>query len=312
VKRRQDTTAPAKLAKTNLVLEYDEVVIGSDLTAVLYAFNHNLPIFFTRTQRPFRFDYFEPSIDFSYIGEDCVATTLSLHEGSITVGLAKNLMWERLLFILSLAGNTPLSNLCGHIRYDGETMVCSNEYSKIADIKFEQAYYFGDDNCVGFVEKEVANDSFICYDWIAFNRGGKHEIDLIETPDDFVKQIWFYPTDRIDGNSPVKDACLISRLTDEQLLDFNYSQTMARFKMVYEMESRGMKGVFNGHCPKYGHPKYYKFKTTSLRRESRAQSQSARPSTSKVKIATESEALLIKDLPKSSRDYQKIIEHICI
>jgi len=304
-------TAPAKLAKTNLVLEYDEVVIGSDLTAVLYALTHNLPIFFTRARRPFRFDYFEPSLDFSCVGEDCIATTLNLHEGKMVVGLAKNLMWERLLFILSLAGKAPLSNLCEHIRYNGETMTCSNEYSKIAEIKFEQAHYFGDDNCIGLVEKEVASDSYICYDWIAFNRGGKHEIDYIETDDDFVRQIWFYPSDRIDGNTAVKDACVVSRLSDVHITDFDYSETMARFKMIHEMESRGMKGAFNGYCPKYGHPKYYKFRTTSLRRERRAQPQSARPSTPKIKIATESEANLIKDLSKSNRNYQKIIEYLC-
>ena len=311
MKRRQDTTVPAKLAKTHLVLEYDEVVIGSDLTAVLYALNHNLPIFFTRARRPFRFDYFEPSLDFSCVGEDCIATTLNLHEGEMIVGLAKNLMWERLLFILSLAGKAPLSSLCEHIRYNGETMTCSNEYSKIAEIKFEQAYYFGDDNCAGLIEKEVANDSHICYDWIAFNRGGKHEIDYIETNDDFVKQIWFYPTDRIDGNSPVKDACVISHLSEDQIMNFDYSETMARFKMIHEMESRGMKGTFNGYCPKYGHPKYYKFRTTYICREKHTIPQSARPSASKIKIAKARDEDLIKDLSKSSRNYQKIIEYLC-
>jgi len=197
------------------------------------------------------------------------------------------------------------------MRHNGESIVCSNEYSKIAEIKFEKAYYFGDAKCSGLVkEKPLADPRYICYDWVAFNRGGKHEIDFIETPDDFVQQIWFYPTDRIDGNSPVKDACLISRLTDEQLLDFNYSQTMARFKMVYEMESRGMKGVFNGHCPKYGHPKYYKFKTTSLRRESRAQLASPQPSFNAVEVPEIKEEDLLKDLPPACVEYHRFLENL--
>ena len=41
---------------------------------------------------------------------------------------------------------------------------------------------------------------------------------------------------------------------------------MAKFKLVSEMEKRGMKGQFNGFSPN-GNPKYYKFKTTHMHRE---------------------------------------------
>ena len=309
MKKRADTIPLAKCVR--MIFEYDEVVIGSNLTAVLFAFNNKLPIFFTRPHRPFRFDYFAPSFDFSCVGEDCVSTVLLTHNGEMTVGLSKNLMWERLLFMISLAGRAPLSGLCERIRYDGETMTCSNEYSKIAEIRFEKAHYFGDDNCSGIIEKEVASDSYICYDWVAFNRGGKHEIDFIETTDNFVNKIWFYPSDRIDGNSAVKDACLVSILTKEQLLNFDYSETMARFKLVHEMETRGMKGPFNGNCPKYGNPKYYKFRTSSIHRERRPEPQESYPSSPKIAIAKESETDLIGDLAKSSREYRKIIEQVC-
>ena len=304
-----DTPAPAKSAR--MILEYNEIVIGSNLTAVLYAFNNKLPIFFTVPERPFRFDYLDLAQDIACVGMENAEHSLTTHSVNINVGTAKELLWERLLFLISLAGRAPLSTFCESMRHNGESIVCSNEYSKIAEIKFEKAYYFGDAKCSGLVkEKPLADPRYICYDWVAFNRGGKHEIDFIETPDDFVQQIWFYPTDRIDGNSPVKDACLISRLTDEQLLDFNYSQTMARFKMVYEMESRGMKGVFNGHCPKYGHPKYYKFKTTSLRRESRAQLASPQPSFNAVEVPEIKEEDLLKDLPPACVEYHRFLENL--
>ena len=159
------------------------------------------------------------------------------------VGVQKELLWERLLFLLSLRGNVPLSTLCHHLRRSSNSFVCSNEYSKIAEIAFKECYYFGDNNCTGIRTKELANESYLCYDWIAFNRGGKHDIDLIETGDDFVSQIWFYSSDRIDGKTKVKDACLVSRLNEESLTNFDYSETMARFKAVSEMEKRGMKNI---------------------------------------------------------------------
>jgi len=293
-----------------IVHEYEEIVIGSNLTAVLYAFSNKLPLFFTRLQQPFRFDYLDTHLDIACVGMENRTRELLTHHGKINVGLPKKLLWERLLFIISLAGRAPLSTLCQSIRHNGESLICSNEYSKIAEVKFQKAYYFGDDNCSGLVnEKRVANPSYMCYDWIAFNRGGKHEIDLIETTDSFVKQIWFYPTDRVDGNSPIKDACLVSTLTKEELLDFDYSQTMARFKMIAEMRDREMRGPFNGYSPA-GNPKYYNFRTSIIGRETSKKSARPRASLSTVEVSTIQEETLLEDLPQACVGYDRLLENL--
>jgi len=303
-----DTVAPAKSAQ--MIHEYEEIVIGSTLTAVLYAFHNKLPIFFTVPQPPFRFDYLNLDLDMSCIQLLNDVQHLTTHNGNINVGAAKMLVWERLLFLTALAGRAPLSTLCESLRYNGETLVCSNEYSKIAEIKFEKASYFGDPLCTGLVkEKRVANPTYMCYDWIAFNRGGKHEIDFIETPDDFVKHIWFYPTDRVDGNSPVKDACVVSHLTEAELLEFDYSQTMARFKMLAEMESRGMKGLFNGYSPT-GTPKYYKFRTTIIGRERSPQLARPQPSIETVEVPEINEEDLLQTLPSACVGYNRFLDSL--
>ena len=300
------TSAPS----AKMIHEYDEIVIGSNLTAVLYAFNNKLPIFYSAAQRPFRFEHIESQTDVSCLGLNPEIPELYTHEGNINVGAPKELIWERLLFLISLAGRAPLSTLCSSMRHNGESLICSNEYSKIAEVKFQKAYYFGDPNCSGMVhEKTVANPRYMCYDWIAFNRGGKHEIDLIETADDFVSQIWFYPTDRVDGNSPIKDACLVSALTQEQLLDFDYSQTMARFKMIAEMRSKGMKGPFNGYSPT-GTPKYYNFRTSIIGRETRKKSSSPRPAIETVEVPRVQEKDLLQDLPEGCLGYHRFLEVI--
>ena len=245
------------------MIEYDTIVIGSSLSAVLYAFNNKFPIFFAEERRPFRFDYLEPALDLSCLKIPGAAKSLTTFGGEKNIGVTKELLWERLLFLLSLDGNAPLSNLCHSIRYDGDRVVCSNEYSKIMEFKFNECIYFGDKKSTGFVsQKGLDEDSYVCYDYIAFNKGGKHEIDHIRTNDDFVSEIWFYSSDRIDGNTPVRDACAVSKLTGVQLTDFDFSETMARFKVVHEMEQRGMKGLFAGGYTTAGNPKHYKFRGT--------------------------------------------------
>jgi hypothetical protein len=214
-----------------------------------------------------------------------------------------------LLFLLSLDGKLPLSNLCHNIRYDGNRVVCSNEYSKIFEFEFETCFYFGDFAASGFAnQKELDEDLYACYDYIAFNKGGKHEIDHIDTSDDLTREIWFYPSDRIDGNTPVRDACAVSTLTGKQLLNFDYSETMARFKVVHEMESRGMKGQFAGGYTTAGNPKHYKFRTTSIRRETRRLASKPSTPVEDIKIAVPGEQDLLEAVPSASLAYHRFLE----
>lgn len=293
------------------MFEHDKIVIGSSLTAVLYAFNNNYPIFFAEERRPFRFDYFEPELNLEFLKlPSDQAKSLTTFDGEKKVGTSKELLWERLLFLLSLDGKVPLSNLCHSLRYSDDTIICSNEYSKIAEVKFNECFYFGDSSGFGFTkEKALANRRYLCYDYIAFHRGGKHNIDHIMTQDNFVNEIWFYSSDRIDGRTPVKDACASSILTEEQLTDFNFSETMARFKIVNEMEKRGMKSVFNGYS-QTGRPKYYKFKTSIIDRQKRCIEKEECVDEDNLVTAQTKESDLIKKLPSASTQYSRFLENL--
>ena len=149
-------------------------------------------------------------------------------------------------------------------------------------------------------------DKYVCYDWIAFNRGGKHQVDYIKTQDDFVQEIWFYSSDRIDGNTLVKDARAVSYLTQQELSDFNYSETMARFKVVNEMEERGMKGKFNGYGPN-GKPKYYKFRTTHITRGTKKHNETFESTQNYIEIPSYSEYNLYKNLSPASMAYNRLL-----
>ena len=294
-----------------MILEYEDIVVGSDLKAALFAFNNNLPIFFSEARRPFRFDFLKSNANLG-----CVKLTrpapakLTTIDDIKVVGLQKELLWERLLFLLNLDGKVPLANLCASMRFDGERLACSNEYSKIATLNFSNCFYFGDNNISGLVkEKELANPTYTCYDWIAFNRGGKHEIDYIWVGDDFVKEIWFYSSDRMCGNSPVKDACAVSTLTQDQLAEFDYSETMARFKMISEMEKRGMRGRQNGYSTN-GNPKHYKFRTTPIRRTKRRDPVEIVSKNDQVSFPKVSERSLLAGLKASCATYDRFLKYL--
>ena len=286
-------------------------MIGSCLDAVLFAFNNKYPIFFTKAQRPFRFDYLEAEIDLSFLKANWPSKSLTTFGAQKLIGTPKELLWERLLFLLSLDGKAPLSNLCHTMRYDGDTLVCSNEYSKIFELRFDECFYFGDPLATGLAtQKSLDENIYLCYDYIAFNKGGKHEVDYIVTDDNFVSEIWFYGSDRIDGNTPVRDACAVSTLTEQQLLDFDYSETMARFKTIHEMEHRGMKGQFAGGYTTAGNPKYYKFRTTSIGRQTYQQRAESTPSEANVTIPTQGTQSLLNSLSSAIVAYDRFLKYL--
>jgi hypothetical protein len=121
--------------------------------------------------------------------------------------------------------------------------------------------------------------------------------------------MWFYPSDRIDGATKVKDACLVSFLSQDDLTNFDYSETMARFKAVSEMESRGMKGVFNGYSPT-GRPKYYKFRTSNIAREKRAQFDTPWEDQVDVKAPSITGQTLLEDLQETHVSYHRLLRNL--
>ena len=290
--------------------DYDNVVVGSSFDAVLFAFTHNYPLVYTSYDIPFRFDYLDHNIDLSCLKLDNNTSVVRTLDDEVVVGIPKVLLWERMLFLLSLNSKAPLSNLCNSLRRTGNKIICSNEYSKIAEINFNQCHYFFDNNTSNFVkEKSLAFDKYVCYDWISINRGGKQNIDLIESKDFLAKEMWFYPSDRIDGRTSVKDACVVSLLTKEQINDFNFSQTMVRFKLIHEMESAGLKGPSNGYGPN-GKLKYYKIRAASVDRTVRKLNHSLKPNTSDIKISKINKEDYYARLPYASVGYNRFLRHL--
>ena len=276
-----------------MILHHNNIVIGGNLNAVMLAYAYEIPLYFTRPSPPFRFDYFSPDIRLSSVGIPPERKKLNAISSSIEVGIPKSILWERLIFLLSLDGRLPLSNLCDIMRYDGEKVTCTNEYAKIHEFSFDKCYYLGDTNISGIVsEIPPSSPSYICYDYIAFHKGGKHEIDYISTGDDFVSEIWFHSSDRIDGNTGVKDACLVSVLTEDELYNPDFSETMARFKMEKALYDNGMKGPFNGYTTT-GAPRHYRFKTSHIRRFKKLSTAPQWPETASIQRSPLSENELL-------------------
>ena len=72
----------------------------------------------------------------------------------------------------------------------------------------------------------------------------------------FIKEIYFYKSERIDGNHNRKDAVAVSYLAKEELPEFDYSSTMARFKIQDIMKANGIIGAKTGKTKEGKQKKY--------------------------------------------------------
>ena len=226
-----------------LTFDKDSIVVGGCIRALLYAFFHELPVVFTKPDPPFRFDPF-PDCDVGKLGlESRERTQLEI--------------WERLVFLLGMAGNLPVVHDDNKLRVSENTLTVTSG-NTATKFNFNKLVIFDDKQVKGLprVEREEKEKNRVI-DWVNVRSGCSHDIPyLVDDKGLFVKEIIFYPTDRSDNKSH-KDLVAISHLTDQQLQDFDFSDTMVRFKVLKMMKAAGIRGARNGRD--VNNPEKYKY-----------------------------------------------------
>ena len=227
------------------VYQKDKIVIGGCLPALLYAYKNNMPVIFAAAKPPFRYDVIEKDYDLSFVGLEPFE---SYYQRQV---------WERLLLLLGLSGNLPLSSNAAGFRVSDNILTVTTNNHRVVKFEFDELIIFDDNNISGLpmISGEIREKNRVL-DWVNVRQGAKHQHDEIIGDDDFVNRIIFYPSDRVD-NKKLKDLVAISYLTDEQLQDHDYSDTMVRFKVTKMMKSVGIRGARNGRD--VNNPDKYKY-----------------------------------------------------
>jgi len=239
------------------VFEYDQIVIGGGLNALLYAYLNDCPCIFACADPPFRFDDFAEDYDFRSLG----VTTSSKLE-----------LWERLIRVLGLSGLLPMADKTASITINKNILKAVTHVSRLGRFEFEKLIIFDDEKVSGlpFIKSRIERPAKVI-DWFNVRSGMEHHHDVIDTHDHFINRVYFYPSDRLDGAKGKrirKDLVAVSYLEAAQLNNFDYSSTMARFKITQLMKDAGIRGARNGrdtYNPKLY--RYYSPKIESAQRE---------------------------------------------
>ena len=227
------------------IYEKSQIVIGGCLSSLLYAYKNNLPVIFINPKPPFRYDKIESEYDLSFLGLEPFEMYYQRQ------------VWERLLFLLGLSGNLPLSNNAAGLRVVDNLLTVTTANHRVIKFQFDKLIIFDDEGIFGLpmMSGQIAGKNRVI-DWVNVRSGCSHPHNELNSGDDFVNKIIFYPSDRSD-NKNLKDLVSISHLTDEQLQDHDYSDTMVRFKVKKMMKAVGIRGARNGRDVK--NPNKYKY-----------------------------------------------------
>ena len=213
------------------IYEYQRVLIGGNLDAIANA--HKTGSYFINNSDHFIFP-FDPVDNVGDLGIGFSSATEA---------------WDYLSYSLSERGLNSLGKSVFTINVDAENSileVITKEFNKIK-IRYENLEIHALENIHGLPEVQVDLLGYKVYDWFDVKSGAKHQYDLLESGEEFCKNIYFYLSTRIMGNKKYKDLVVESFLDEEQLYSANYSSTIARFKTIKAMKHAGIVGTGHGH-----------------------------------------------------------------
>jgi len=248
-----------------------DLVIGSGLQAARFAFDNDCILIQNLVEPPLRFDFFDPNLSLPF-GLENKTRTLSGNTGTVKVGAPKYLLWERLLYELSMRGLLPLADKVGTLRIKSPNDISiTTKGNKKIDMRVERIHLMDPRGIIGLEYCEDVpplSERMLVLDWFNVRSGCVHEFDFLDGDSSFIQQVNFYPSERITGNHDKKDLVTVSHLTRSELDSHEFSIIPAMYKTLNWMKSVGIKGQSNGRDP--NNPlkkKHYAIKIEHSRRQ---------------------------------------------
>ena len=229
------------------------MVIGSGLGAALYALLNGHVLIQNVIESPHRFDFLNPETPTFFFGITNEPTHLMGENEERVVGIRKSDLWERSLYALSIRGLLPFADKVDTIRLAPENKLSvMTTGNKKYDIEYDELKVFDSRHVEGMELCEFPpahRDKKLVLDWFNVRSGCTHRFDFLCQPADFVKEVYFYASDRIAGSHDKKDLVTLSYLNEDELRDPDYSSVPAKYRILNWMKELGIKGQSNGRDP---------------------------------------------------------------
>ncbi len=223
-----------------------KIITGGSLESLFYAYITETPIVLTQPYVPFELEQAHFGDVFDMIGYDP------------NIPLTKLQVWDRLAFVLSMAGLIMMPNNVRNVRHEGRQIVFALKDNSRFIIAYERKISF-DQHLEGVVD---------VYDWFDIKSGSKLELEEINDYEDkLASKIIFYDSVRKgNGGKGRKDLVAVSEIATKDLLEYENSENNVRLKTIQMMKDQGLRGRPNGYN-KFGKPLHYAIDIEHTHRE---------------------------------------------
>jgi len=222
-----------------------KIVTGGSIESLFHAYIHELPILITQPYVPFELEKIDNHEMFELLG-------YNTHNS-----LTKLQIWDRLTFVLSMAGLVLMPNNVRSVRHERNKIVFTLNDNSRLNIAYERKVSFDQ-----HIEGEVD-----VYDWFDIKSGGKTELEEINDEEDLVHKIIFHDSKRVgNGGKGRKDLVSVSKMKTVDLQIYENSESYVRLKTLQMMKDAGMRGRPNGYS-KLGTQLHYALKIEHTHRE---------------------------------------------
>ena len=226
-------------------LHFSKLITGGSLESLVYAYMTETPIVISQPYVPFELETMEYAPILQLIGYDR------------NTEVKKVEVWDRLSFILSMAGLVLMPNNVRTIKHTDKLIVFTLQDNTRMKI--------GYDTLISF-DKHV-DEKLRVYDWFSIRSGSKVELEEINDDEDLVKKIIFYPCQRRSAKGRGrKDLVSYSEISFQDLHVYENSESYVRLKTLAMMKEAGLRGKPNGYS-KLGKMQYYALKIEHTHRE---------------------------------------------
>jgi len=220
---------------------HKNIVIGHSLSALAYSFINNYPILLNDRLNTNPFDFCDPELDLAPLGIENIVTNVNSPSGTHQWGISKLQIEAAIVMSMSLRGMilnvTPVTNI-KILDSTLESFSSSRKYTS----QYESLHLFSSNNLSG-ADISKQNTIYRVYDKINLRHfNNDQNVGYIKGDDDFVKEIFIYPSQRNGAKKSDVDLMCKSFLTKDQIKSFDYSDTMCRMKISNLLKRKGFKG----------------------------------------------------------------------
>ena len=227
-------------------LSFPKIITGGSLESLFYAYMTETPIVIGQPYIPFELETLEYHEMFDFLGY------------TTNRPITKVELWDRLAFVLSMAGMIMMPNNIRNIRHRNNKIMFALQDNSRFEIEYKEMISFD----------KHTNRALMVYDWFDIKSGSLVELkNIVDTKNKIVKEIIFYDsTRRGNGGKGHKDLVAVSKIPEKRLLDYESSESLVRLKTLKMMKEAGLRGQANGYNSR-GTALFYAIKIEHTHRE---------------------------------------------